>query len=124
MLEIALEKYDVDGVDDFFENVNLVLVINDKVIVYDDTTEAPELRSYSDFKAFPVRARNPVRNVIAVQRSWFRPYMSAAKRMWFNEAEPEDYISIPQENIETIAIGSFGLSLNHVYEILFTVPLS
>ena len=110
MLEIAIEKYDVPGVTEFFENVNLVLVINDKVVVYDETTDTPELRSYSDFKAFPVRASNPVRNVISVQRSWFRPFMSAAERMWFNEPEGEDYLSIPSELIETVAIGSYGLS--------------
>jgi len=54
MLQIQVTKKNVPGADKYFQTMNLVLLVNDKIIVYDETTPSPELKSYSDFMTFPI----------------------------------------------------------------------
>ena len=123
MLQLSVIKKDVEGATEFFKRLNLVMVVNDRIIVYDDDTPSPELKSYSDFRTFPIRQGSPRRIEIPVQRCWFRPWMAPGLRMWGFEPESEEYITISQEVME-VAIGEDTETDGVVHEIVFTVPTS
>lgn len=100
MLQIAVVKYDVEGSDEFFEKLNLVVLVNDKIIAYEEDQVSPVLKSFSDFYSFPIHPASPIRTQIPIQRSWFRPYMAPSIRMFGYEPESENYISIPSGEID------------------------